>query len=209
MTVTAQGGLITWAGIEERVKGRKEPVIVNATLETRQNAFESFNKANATFLSLEAFFGAFAKKLQEEVDAKLAALQALNNELQQLKNDLMSSAWIMKGKPSSIKLTAIPDPTRGYVKNVINGDGAPLPTYPHNTDPATGGGGASGVSVKEYYLPNGAGKRMTRRNANGKLAYYYSDGSHAINQYYYTLITDDQGRPILRGNYKKHLHLEV
>jgi hypothetical protein len=103
-------------------------------------------------------------------------------------------------------LNNIPANHRPHVTQIIGlpnagGYRGNLPSAAHNTDPLTGAAAAGAVNVTEYYLPNAAGGRMTRRSQNGRMAFYYSAGGHAHNQYSYYLVTNNAGFPLLRGGY--------
>lgn len=168
-----------------------------------ERTFNGLAAANRSFVTTGEFFTAL-------IAAYPAALAADRGErLMALRAPLISRALIMRAGAKTVSYDAIRLSDRNHVGLVIAGFGnSGLPRFPHNTDPATGLPRVA-VDVWEYYLPNAAGGRMTCRNDHGKLAFYYSNGVHGMNQYYYHLITNAQGLPILRGGYPAELHLPV
>ncbi|MCP3705633.1 hypothetical protein M3I54_01275 [Paraburkholderia sp. CNPSo 3274] len=121
----------------------------------------------------------------------IAELRAAHLALEPLK-----TAWRGKTNPGYISLLTIPQAHRAAVINLIN-NGDPAPGHDrgrHQTNPTT----AIGGSYREYDLTAQNAGRMTTRNQHGRQGYYYSP-HHAAATYQYLLITDDAGRPILRG----------
>ncbi|VXC99144.1 hypothetical protein SPHINGOT1_270201 [Sphingomonas sp. T1] len=121
---------------------------------------------------------------------------------------LVSRSMIMNGKPNTVKFDRIENHLKNHVRNVISLSEA-LYNSPHMTDPMTGQRAAGGVSVREYYLPNRQGGRMTKRSEQGRISFYYSNGPHGNNQYYYALVVNDLSYPIVRGNYNAALQFVV
>ena len=203
MPVQLQGAEIAWTDAL-LARARAHTIPQDARPAILQKTFNGLAAANRSFVSTEEFFTAL-------IAAYPAALAADQDErLMKLRAPLLSGAQIMLGVTKIVSYNTIPIVHRNFVGMVIaKGAGSGLPRAKHLTDPATGLLASAAVAVWEYYLPDAAGGRMTCRNENGKLAFYYSNGAHGQNQYYYHLVTNLYGRPILRGGYPPDLHLKV
>lgn len=209
MPVKLQGSETAWS---DALLARAQAQIANNAILLGQNAhpailkrtFNGLAATNRSFITTGEFFTAL-------IAAYPAALAAdRNDRLMVLRAQLISRAQIMQQMVHKIvKYNDIPLPYKNCVSNVITSFAhSGRPSFPHLTDPVTGLPHGA-VHVWEYYLPNAAGRRMTCRNENGKLAFYYSNGMHGQNQYYYHLITNQNEQPILRGGYPADLHLPI
>jgi hypothetical protein len=105
--------------------------------------------------------------------------------------------WRGRTNPNYIRFSAIPVAHQPAIRNLINNN-LPAPGHDrgvHLTSPSLGANGA----YREFDLTLAAAGRATKlTRPGGRRAIYYSR-HHAANTYEYLLVTDNHGRPYLRG----------
>ena len=145
-------------------------------------AIDAISRANMAFISFPDF-----------LNEVIAQCEAAHNRLDSLKLE-----WSGRTAGHYIRFGQIAPPQQTAVRNLIN-NGNPLPGHDrgaHQTSPTAVRRGVA----REYDLTAGREGRLTTKNVGGKIAYYYSR-HHAAATYEYLLITDANGRPILRGTF--------
>ena len=187
MTVRISGSIIPVAkareiASNERLEERRLPQQSRRELDDFcvSHVVRAINERHMSFISTSDFLATV-----------IAELRAAHLALEPLKTE-----WKGKSGTGYISLLRIPREHRAAVINLINNND-PAPGHDrghHQTNPAK----TSGGSFREYDLTVQNNGRMTTRSQHGRRGYYYSP-HHAFATYEYLLITDDAGRPILRG----------